>query len=62
MTAEEMKLHPTSFDITNTLVTTLLTFEQKIDEKQIEIRGLEEAVPQMVWGDQDLPAPRWCTT
>lgn len=55
----EMKLHPTSFDITNTLVTTLLTFEQKIDEKQIdekqiEIRGLEEAVPQMVWGDQDL--------
>lgn len=50
----EMKLHPSRFDITNTVVTTLLTFEQKIDEKGIEIRGLEEAAPQEVWGDQDL--------
>ena len=50
----EMKLHPSRFDITNTVVTTLLTFEQKIDEKQIEIRGLEDAAPQEVWGDQDL--------
>ena len=50
----EMQLHPTNFDITNTIVTTLLTFEQKIDEKGIEIRGLEEARPQMVLGDQDL--------
>lgn len=50
----EMKLHLSRFDITNTVVTTLLTFEQKIDEKQIEIRGLEEAAPQEVWGDQDL--------
>ena len=49
-----MKLHPSRFDITNTVVTTLLTFEQKIDEKGIEIRGLEEAAPQEVWGDQDL--------
>ena len=47
-------LHPSRFDITNTVVTTLLTFEQKIDEKQIEIRGLEDAAPQEVWGDQDL--------
>ena len=50
----EMKLHPSRFDITHTVVTTLLTFEQKIDEKGIEIRGLEEAAPQEVWGDQDL--------
>jgi signal transduction histidine kinase len=50
----EMKLHPSHFDITHTVVTTLLTFEQSIDEKKIEIRGLEEAQPQMVWGDQDL--------
>ena len=28
----EMQLHPTNFDITNTIVTTLLTFEQKIVE------------------------------
>ena len=50
----EMKLHPSRFDITHTVVTTLLTFEQKIDEKGIEIRGLEEAAPHEVWGDQDL--------
>ena len=50
----EMKLNPSQFDITQTVVTTLLTFEQKIDEKEIEIRGLEDAHPQMVWGDPDL--------
>ncbi len=50
----EMKIHPTHFDLTNTLVTTLLTFEKSIDEKQIEVRGLENARPQEVYGDQDL--------
>ncbi len=50
----EMKLNPANFDITHTIVTTLLTFEQSIDEKQIEVRGLEEARPQTVYGDQDL--------
>lgn len=50
----EMKLNPVDFDITNTIVTTLLTFEQKIDEKQIEIRGLEDATAQTIHGDQDL--------
>ncbi len=50
----EMKLNPGQFDITNTVVTTLLTFEQSINNKQIEIRGLENARPQTVTGDQDL--------
>ena len=50
----EMKLRPTQFNITQVLVNTLLTFEQQIDEKNIEIRGLEDSSPQMVWGDQDL--------
>ena len=50
----ELKLRPIHFDITQTVVTTLLTFEQSINEKEIEIRGLEDAAPQMVWGDQDL--------
>ncbi len=50
----EMKLHPAKFDITNTIVTTLLTFEQSIDEKGIEVQGLESARPQTVYGDQDL--------
>jgi signal transduction histidine kinase len=50
----EMEIHPARFDITSTIVTTLLTFEKSIDEKQIEIRGLEEASPQTVYGDPDL--------
>lgn len=50
----EMRLNPVSFDITATVVNTLLTFERSIDEKQIEIRGLDEARAQNVFGDQDL--------
>ena len=50
----EMKLNPVNFDVTNTIVTTLLTFEQSIDERNIEIRGLEDIAPQTVYGDPDL--------
>lgn len=50
----EMEIHPARFDITNTIVSTLLTFEKGIDEKQIEIKGLEDAAPQIVCGDPDL--------
>ncbi len=50
----EMKLHPGWFDVTHTIVATLLTFERSIDEKQIEIQGLEDAEPIQVYGDQDL--------
>ncbi len=50
----EMEIHPKHFDITGTIVTILLTFEQRIDEKHIEIKGLEEACPQTVYGDPDL--------
>lgn len=50
----EMKLHPGNFDMTNTVFTTLLTFEQSVNEKEIEIRGLEHAGQQIIYGDQDL--------
>lgn len=50
----EMKIHPESFDLSHTLFTTLLTFEQKVEEKKIEIRGLDQIAPQTVLGDQDL--------
>ena len=50
----EMKIHPTNFDLTATLFTTLFTFEQSIEEKQLEVKGLENAGPQNVYGDQDL--------
>ena len=32
----------------------LFTFEQSIEEKQLEVKGLENAGPQNVYGDQDL--------
>lgn len=50
----EMKIHPQNFDLTGTIFTTLLTFEQSIEEKHLEIQGLEEAGCQMIYGDQDL--------
>ncbi len=50
----EMQIHPTCFDLTQTIFSALLTFEQIIDEKGIEIRGLDEAGQQIVFGDQDL--------
>lgn len=50
----EMKLNPVKFDLTDTVCSTLLTFEQSIDEKKIEIRGLDDAAPLNVTGDQDL--------
>lgn len=50
----EMKIHPVNFNLTDTVFTTLLTFEQKIEERGLEILGLEDARPQMVYGDQDL--------
>ena len=50
----ELKLKKESFDITQTLIATLLTFERQIEEKKIDIQGLDEALPQQVYGDQDL--------
>lgn len=50
----EMKTHATKFDITDVIITTLLTFEQSINEKKIEVRGLEDAPSVAVYGDRDL--------
>lgn len=50
----EMKLNPVKFDLTDTVCSTLLTFEKIIEDKHIEIRGLDNAAPVNVLGDQDL--------
>ena len=50
----EMKIHPRRFDVTHTIISTLLTFEQPVDAKGIAILGLDEAGPVEVYGDQDL--------
>lgn len=51
--AGEMKISPTDFDIMETVLSVLFSFEQKIEKKQVEIRGLEMQ-KFMVNGDQDL--------
>lgn len=50
----ELKLRPVDFDISDTVLSTVLTFEKSIDEKQIDIRGLDTLSPQTVHGDEDL--------
>lgn len=50
----ELRIQPQNFDISKTVFNTLLTFEPAIEEKKIEIRGLEGTGQQIVFGDQDL--------
>lgn len=50
----ELQLQPVSFDMTKTVVSALLTFEQKINGKNLEVRGLENLSSKIVYGDQDL--------
>lgn len=48
----EMK--PTNYDISDQIIHILLTFEQKIEEKQIEILGLEELRQTYIVADTDM--------
>lgn len=50
----ELKLRPARFDLTNTVFSALLSFEKAIDDKQLEIRGLEDAESLFVDGDPDM--------
>ncbi len=50
----ELKLNCKTFDLLSTLVTILITFEQEIDKKNIEVRGLENISPKKIYGDKDL--------
>lgn len=50
----ELKMNCQTFDLLETLVTVIITFEQEIDKKNIEIRGLDLITPKMVYGDKDL--------
>lgn len=49
-----LKLRPTHFDLTNTICVALLSFEQKIEEKKIEVQGLENTESLYVEGDPDM--------
>lgn len=48
----EMKA--SNYDISNQIIHILLTFEQKIDEKNIEIQGLENLHPTYIVADADM--------
>ncbi len=50
----ELKLRPGRFDLTNTILIALLSFEKAIEDKKLEIRGLEDAESLFVDGDPDM--------
>ena len=50
----QLKLHPVSFDLTQTVCATLLSFEQRIEQKRLTVEGLEDCTPQTVCADFDL--------
>ncbi|MDD5952721.1 MAG: HAMP domain-containing sensor histidine kinase [Oscillospiraceae bacterium] len=50
----KMVLRSARFDISNTIFVALLSFESQIEEKKIEIRGLEDCEPIFVNGDPDM--------
>lgn len=50
----DMKLHRSRFNLTNTVTNTLLSFEKMIEEKNIDIQGMEHIRQLYVNGDPDL--------
>ena len=52
--AGKIDIKPVKFDISEMLFNTLLTFEQKIDSKNIEIKGLEDIGKNEIYADKDM--------
>lgn len=50
----ELKMVTQSFDISSTVLNTFLTFEQKIEQRKINIIGLEDSEPIFIDGDPDM--------
>lgn len=50
----ELKLNPVKFDLTASACQMLLSFEQRIEAKNITVEGLEDCEPTEVVADQDL--------
>ena len=50
----ELHMNKQRFDLTSTVLTALLTFEDSIDKKDIEVRGLEDAQCLFIDGDPDM--------
>ncbi len=50
----KLKVTPVNFDLTEVIGTALLSFEQRIEKKQIRITGLEDCPRREVMADYDL--------
>lgn len=50
----QLKLTPVPFDLTEMMCSTLLSFESRIEEKHIEIEGIDRCESQTVYADYDL--------
>lgn len=50
----ELRLHMARFDLTNTILVALLSFEKSIENKKIQVLGLENAESLYVDGDPDM--------
>ncbi|MBE6741584.1 MAG: HAMP domain-containing histidine kinase [Ruminococcaceae bacterium] len=54
MESGDFEMKPKNYNITDQIIHILLTFEQKIEKKNIEIRGLDDAKPHRVNADTDM--------
>lgn len=52
--AGEMSINATAFDISQDIFKTLLSFEKKINDKQIDILGLDKMESVMITADRDM--------
>lgn len=50
----ELKMVKQTFDLSGTVLNTFLTFEQKLEQRKINVIGLDELVPLYVEGDRDM--------
>ncbi len=50
----ETKLNADVFNINDIIFTALFSFEKKIEDKKIDVRGLSKMDKIMIWGDRDL--------
>jgi len=54
MESGDFEMKPKNYNITDQIIHILLTFEQKIEKKNIEIRGLDDIKPFRVNADTDM--------
>ncbi len=50
----DLEMKPVKYDVSDQIIHILLTFEQKIENKKIDIRGLDEFQPTYIVADRDM--------